>query len=41
MLPGPDELWLRDPDGRAYTTEFRMVAVDDYEPDHVVRTDFG
>jgi hypothetical protein len=28
MLPDPDELWLRDPDGRRYTSEFRMVAVD-------------
>ncbi|NUT32228.1 MAG: hypothetical protein HOV79_04040 [Hamadaea sp.] len=29
MLPGPDHLWLRDADGRSYTTEFRMVAVDE------------
>lgn len=28
MLPAPDELWLTDPSGRHYTTEFRMVAVD-------------
>lgn len=28
MLPGPDQLWLRDADGRPYTTEFRLVAVD-------------
>lgn len=28
MLPGPEGLWLRDPDGRHYTAEFRMVAVD-------------
>jgi hypothetical protein len=30
MLPAPDELWLTDPAGRHYTTEFRMVAVDPY-----------
>ncbi len=28
MLPGPDELWLTDPSGRRYTSEFRLVAVD-------------
>ncbi|NUR70879.1 MAG: hypothetical protein HOU81_08660 [Hamadaea sp.] len=28
MLPGPDQLWLQDGDGRRYTTEFRFVAVD-------------
>ena len=28
MLPGPDQLWLHDVDGRRYTTEFRLVAVD-------------
>ncbi|NUR46800.1 MAG: hypothetical protein HOV71_01570 [Hamadaea sp.] len=28
MLPGPDQLWLHDADGRRYTTEFRLVAVD-------------
>jgi hypothetical protein len=28
MLPGPDELWLTDPRGRRYTSEFRIVAVD-------------
>ncbi|NUT32220.1 MAG: hypothetical protein HOV79_04000 [Hamadaea sp.] len=28
MLPGPDQLWLRDPDGRRYTTEFRVTCVD-------------
>jgi hypothetical protein len=27
MMPGPDELWLRLPDG-AYTSELRLVAVD-------------
>src|ERR671925_60914 len=28
MLPGFVDLWLRDPDGAAYTSEFRFVAVD-------------
>jgi hypothetical protein len=28
MLPGPDELWLTDASGRRYTSEFRLVAVD-------------
>ncbi|WP_214414743.1 lantibiotic dehydratase [Sphaerisporangium fuscum] len=28
MLPGPGELWLTDPAGRAYTSELRVVAVD-------------
>jgi hypothetical protein len=28
MLPAPDQLWFADPDGRRYTTEIRMVAVD-------------
>ncbi|GAA3728952.1 hypothetical protein GCM10022225_07930 [Plantactinospora mayteni] len=28
MMPGPDELWLRLPDGTAYTSELRLVAVD-------------
>ena len=28
MLPGPDQLWLRDSDGRAYTSELRIVAKD-------------
>jgi hypothetical protein len=28
MLPGPDDLWLSDSLGRAYTSEFRFVAVD-------------
>ena len=28
MLPGPAELWLRDAQGRRYTSEFRLVAVD-------------
>ena len=28
MLPAPDQLWLTDPDGRRYTCELRVVAVD-------------
>lgn len=28
MLPAPDQLWLTDPDGRRYTSELRVVAVD-------------
>ncbi|MEV0267841.1 lantibiotic dehydratase [Hamadaea sp. NPDC050747] len=28
MLPGPDELWLRDADGRRYAVEFRVTCVD-------------
>jgi hypothetical protein len=28
MLPGPEELWLRLPDGSTRTSEFRFVAVD-------------
>jgi len=28
MLPGPDELWLTDGNGQRYTTELRLVAVD-------------
>jgi len=28
MLPGPDQLWLPDADGRLYTSELRFVAVD-------------
>jgi hypothetical protein len=28
MLPEPDQLWLRDPTGYRYTSEFRMIAVD-------------
>jgi hypothetical protein len=27
MLPGPDDLWLADADGRRYTAELRIVAV--------------
>jgi hypothetical protein len=28
MLPGPDDCWLADEDGRRYTSELRLVAVD-------------
>lgn len=28
MLPGPDSTWLRDAEGRRYTCELRIVAVD-------------
>ncbi|MFA1538112.1 lantibiotic dehydratase [Actinomadura monticuli] len=28
MLPGPEDLWLTDAEGAAYTSEFRVVAVD-------------
>ncbi|MFG1891657.1 lantibiotic dehydratase [Micromonospora sp. NPDC049051] len=28
MLPGPDQLWLRDSQGRRYTAEFRLTCVD-------------
>jgi hypothetical protein len=28
MLPGPNQLWLRDSNGRAYTSELRIVAKD-------------
>jgi hypothetical protein len=28
MLPGPDQLWLTDAEGRRYTSELRFVAVD-------------
>jgi hypothetical protein len=28
MLPEPGQCWLTDPDGRRYTSEFRVVAVD-------------
>jgi hypothetical protein len=28
MLPGPEECWLVDPDGRHYTSELRLVAFD-------------
>ncbi|HEX6869719.1 MAG TPA: hypothetical protein VF163_01365 [Micromonosporaceae bacterium] len=29
MLPGPDELWLTDAQGERYTSELRIVAVDE------------
>ncbi len=34
MLPGPDQLWLRDAAGNRYTAEFRFVCVDNacYRP---------
>jgi len=28
MLPGPDQTWLRDAEGRKYTSEFRIIALD-------------
>jgi hypothetical protein len=28
MLPGPEDCWLTDPDGRRYTSELRLVAFD-------------
>jgi hypothetical protein len=28
MLPTPDQLWLQDRQGRRYTSEFRLVALD-------------
>jgi hypothetical protein len=28
VLPGSQDTWLRDSEGRRYTSEFRMVAVD-------------
>jgi hypothetical protein len=28
MLPGPDDCWLADEDGRHHTSELRLVAVD-------------
>jgi hypothetical protein len=31
MLPGPTDLWLRDAEGNRYTSELRMVAVDQWE----------
>jgi hypothetical protein len=29
MLPGPDEVWLADPDGERYVSELRLVLRDD------------
>jgi len=31
MLPGPAQTWLTGDDGRHFTTEFRVVAVDEYQ----------
>jgi len=28
MLPAPDQIWLTDAEGQRYTSELRMVAVD-------------
>jgi hypothetical protein len=28
MLPGPEDCWLRDEEGRRFTSELRLVAVD-------------
>ncbi|GFJ87489.1 hypothetical protein [Phytohabitans rumicis] len=28
MLPAPDQLWLRDAEGRRYTSELRLAAVE-------------
>jgi len=28
MLPGPDQTWLLDADGRRYTSELRLTAID-------------
>jgi hypothetical protein len=36
MLPDPDHAWLPDAEGRRYTSELRLVAVDlkdHHEPD--------
>lgn len=33
MLPGPEGLWLQDAEGRGYTSELRLVAVDPVEFD--------
>jgi hypothetical protein len=38
MLPRPDQLWLKDPAGRRYTCEFRVVAVDETPAVPVLRT---
>lgn len=37
MLPGPDQLWLKDGAGRRFTTEFRTVAVRRSDARAVVR----
>ncbi|MBC3840304.1 hypothetical protein GXW82_09025 [Streptacidiphilus sp. 4-A2] len=38
MLPGPEHLWLADQDGGQCTAEFRLVAVDEAEPQTVAMT---
>ena len=32
MLPGPDECWLTDPDGRHYASELRLIGVEATSP---------
>jgi hypothetical protein len=32
MLPAPDQAWLTDAQGQRYTTELRVVAVDQRTP---------
>jgi hypothetical protein len=32
MLPDPSQTWLTDREGRHYTCELRIVAVDQHEP---------
>jgi hypothetical protein len=34
MLPTPDQVWLTDARGVRYTSELRMVAVDQRTADH-------
>jgi hypothetical protein len=41
MLPGPDQLWLKDQAGRRYTCEFRVVAVDQASTVPVLRPASG
>ena len=41
MLPAPEQLWLTDPQGRRYTSEFRLVAVDPTPPRPVLRPVVG
>ncbi|GIH19618.1 lantibiotic dehydratase [Rugosimonospora africana] len=36
MLPAPDQLWLTDASGHRYTSEFRVVAVDELETGTVI-----
>jgi hypothetical protein len=33
MLPTPEGLWLRDAEGRTYTSELRLIATDPHPPD--------